>query len=88
MIPVNKSGTLIPVGQNHPHEHQTTEAALEACIERHLTGGVSVMPSPGGPMSDDVRVYQTSKGAGYLRGKSTDFNSEFAIAEGEILAVS
>lgn len=61
----------------------TTEAALEACIERHLTGGVSAMPSPGGPMSDDVGVYQTSKGAGYLRGKSTDFNSEFAIDEGK-----
>lgn len=60
---------------------QTTEAALEACIERHLTGGESVMPPPGGPMSDDVGVYQTSKGAGYLRGKSTDFNTEFAIDE-------
>ncbi|MEY4244135.1 MAG: hypothetical protein RLZZ245_1720 [Verrucomicrobiota bacterium] len=59
----------------------TKESALEACIERHLTGGVSVMPSPGGPMSDDVGVYQTSKGAGYQRGKSTDFNSEFAIDE-------
>ena len=61
----------------------TKENALEACIERHLTGGVSVMPSPGGPISDDVGVYQTSKGAGYLRGKSTDFNSEFAIDEGK-----
>lgn len=49
------------------------EAALEACIERHLTGGESVMPSEGGPMSDDVGVYQTTKGAGYLRGKSSDF---------------
>src|ERR1035437_1979 len=59
----------------------TKEAALEACIECHLTGGVSVMPSPGTPLTDDVGVYQTSKGAGYLRGKSTDFNSEFAIDE-------
>ncbi len=58
----------------------TKESALEACIERHLTGGVSVMPSPGS-MSDDVAVYQTSKGAGYLRGKSTDFKPEFAIDE-------
>ena len=59
----------------------TKEAALEACIERHLTGGVSVMSSPGTPLTDDVGVYQTSKGAGYLRGKSTDFNTEFAIDE-------
>ncbi len=42
----------------------TTEAALEACIERHLTGGVSVMPPPGTPLTDDVGVYQTAKGAG------------------------
>ncbi len=33
---------------------QTTEAALEACIERHLTGGVSVMPSEGGSLGDDA----------------------------------
>ena len=58
----------------------TKESALEACIERYLTGGVSVLPSPGS-MSDDVGVYQTTKGAGYLRGKSTDFKPEFAIDE-------
>ncbi|MDP3851101.1 MAG: type I restriction endonuclease [Luteolibacter sp.] len=60
---------------------QTNESALEACIERHLTGGVSAMPWPGVPFGDDVTPYQTSKGAGYLRGKSTDFNTEFAIDE-------
>ncbi len=58
---------------------QTNEASLEACIERHLTGGVSAMP--GVLLGDDAPPYQTSKGAGYLRGKSTDFNAEFAIDE-------
>lgn len=60
---------------------KTNEAALEACIERHLTGDVSAMASPGDPPQDDVAVYQTSKGAGFLRGKSIDFNTEFAIDE-------
>lgn len=60
---------------------KTNEASLEACIERHLTGGVSAMPIPGAALGDDVTPYQTSKGAGYLRGKSTDFNTEFAIDE-------
>lgn len=56
---------------------QTNEAALEACIERHLTGGVSVMPAPVAPFGDEEAVFQTSKGAGYQRGKSTDFNTKF-----------
>jgi type I restriction enzyme R subunit len=60
---------------------KTNESALEACIERHLTGGVSAMPEPGAAIGDDVTPYQTSRGAGYLRGKSTDFNTEFAIDE-------
>jgi type I restriction enzyme R subunit len=59
----------------------TTEAALEACIERHLTGGTSGVTSDNGKLREDPAVYQTSKGAGYLRGSSTDFNSEFAIEE-------
>ena len=42
----------------------TKESALEACIERYLTGGVSVMPPTGTPLTDDVGVYQTAKGAG------------------------
>lgn len=58
---------------------KTNEKALEASIERHLTGGVSAVPSPGTPFGDDVPAFQTSKGAGYLRGRSTDFNTEFAI---------
>ena len=60
---------------------KTNEAALEACIERHLTGGVSVMRSPETPLAEDAGVYRTNKGAGYLRGKSTDFNTEYAIDE-------
>lgn len=59
----------------------TKEAALEACIERHLTGGVSAMPVSGIPIGDDEAPYQTSKGGGYQRGRSTDLNREFAIDE-------
>ncbi|MES2660469.1 MAG: type I restriction endonuclease [Verrucomicrobiota bacterium] len=59
----------------------TKENALEACIERHLTGGTSGATSDNGKLQEDPAVYQTGKGAGYLRGKSTDFNSEFAIDE-------
>jgi type I restriction enzyme, R subunit len=62
---------------------KTNEAALEACIERHLTGGVSSMPVTGVPIGEDQKPFQTSKGAGYLRGRSTDFNAEFAIDEGK-----
>ncbi|HEX7261388.1 MAG TPA: hypothetical protein VF258_06200 [Luteolibacter sp.] len=74
-------GALKQAGPNLPHEYEHQEAALEACIERHLSGGVSVMPSEGDPMGDDVAAYQTSQGAGYVRGKSTDFKPEFAIDE-------
>lgn len=61
----------------------TNEIALEACIERHLTGGVSAMPLPGSSLVAGGRggTPTTSKGAGYQRGKSTDFNAEFAIDE-------
>ena len=59
----------------------TNEAALEACIERHLTGGVTAMPVSGAALGDDEVPYQTNKGAGYSRGKSTDFKAEFAIDE-------
>ena len=58
----------------------TKESALEACIERHLTGGTTENV-PSGYLAAGSEVYQTSKGAGYLRGKSTDFNTEFAIDE-------
>ena len=62
----------------------TTEAALEACIERFLTGGVST------PSSNDRKVqsrgrgtatYQASKGVGYLGVQPSDFNAEFALDE-------
>ncbi len=58
----------------------TTEAALEACIERFLTGEVNPPP-----MSDRVQekpdTLPPPKGAGYLRGNATDYNAEFAIDE-------
>jgi type I restriction enzyme R subunit len=59
---------------------KTNEAALEACIERHLTGG-SDIPLPGPKIDDGEASYQTGKGAGYLRGRHSDFNPEFAIDE-------
>lgn len=62
----------------------TKESALEACIERHLTGGVSAMPLPGAALAEDVVPPTKSKGAGYLRGRSTDFNAEFAIDEAKL----
>jgi hypothetical protein len=42
----------------------TTEAALEACIERQLTGGTSGATSDNNKLNEDPAVYQTSKGAG------------------------
>jgi type I restriction enzyme R subunit len=59
----------------------TTEAALEACIERFLTGGVSATTPSEGSVQEDAATYQTSKGVGYLRGNSSDFNTEFALDE-------
>ncbi|MCB1099964.1 MAG: type I restriction endonuclease subunit R, partial [Verrucomicrobiae bacterium] len=59
----------------------TTEAALEACIERYLTGGVSQAPPPEGSAQEEPPVYQAGKGVGYLRGSSSDYNPEFAIDE-------
>lgn len=59
----------------------TKESALEACIERHLGGGVSAMPVSGAALGDDVAPYQSNKGAGYLRGNSMDLKAEFAIDE-------
>jgi type I restriction enzyme R subunit len=58
----------------------TTEKGLEACIERYLTGGVSGAPVKEGVMQEQPKDYGSK---GYLRGKSTDFNSEFAIDEGK-----
>lgn len=61
---------------------KTNEAALEACIERHLTGGTSGAAIPGkAGVELPEPVYQSGRGAGYLRGRSSDFNAEFAIDE-------
>lgn len=56
---------------------QTNEAALEACIERALTGGVSVTAK------DAVLQEPTPDygGNGWKRGKPSDFNAEFAVDE-------
>jgi type I restriction enzyme R subunit len=56
----------------------TSETALEACIERHLTGGVSEFAVPGEPFQLPKPDYG---GKGYLRGAASDFNPEFAIDE-------
>ena len=58
----------------------TTEAALEACIEHFLTGGVSKPASNEGMFHEDT-TYQAGIGIGYLRGKPSDFNAEFALDE-------
>lgn len=64
----------------------TTEKALEACIERFFTGGISVESrgsdeSPEHRSQEDPPDYKRGKGIGYLRGKSSDYNAEFAIDE-------
>jgi len=59
----------------------TTEAALEACIERFLTGDVSAPTSNDGKLKEDGANYQAGKGVGYVRGKSSDYNAEFALDE-------
>lgn len=56
---------------------QTNEAALEACIERALTGGVSV-PAKDGVLQEPESDYG---GNGWRRGKPSDFNAEFAVDE-------
>jgi type I restriction enzyme R subunit len=55
---------------------QTTEAALEACIERALTGD---QPALAGPVLRDVSTEQG--GNGWKRGKPGDFNADFAVDE-------
>lgn len=59
----------------------TTEAALETCIERFLTGGISVSTPIDGTLPEDPAPYKASKGVGYVRGQSADFNATFAIDE-------
>ena len=55
----------------------TTEAALEACIEGYLTGGVSESVADG-VLKEPTPDYG---GKGYVRGKASDYNAEFAIDE-------
>ena len=56
---------------------QTTEAALEATIERALTGGVTV-PAKEAVLQEPEADYG---GNGWKRGKPSDFNAEFAVDE-------
>src|SRR5690606_24205272 len=56
---------------------QTHEAALEACIERHLVGEILEGGSASGIQAPDP----TFGGKGYHRGAASDFNAEFAIDE-------
>ncbi len=56
---------------------QTTEAALEACIERALTGGVTVTAKEA-VLQEPTPDYG---GNGWKRGKPGDFNAEFAVDE-------
>ena len=59
----------------------TSEKALEACIERFLTGDVSKPTSNDGKVQEATATYQAGKGVGYPRGQSSDFNPEFALDE-------
>ncbi len=61
---------------------QTDEAALEACIERALTGGVTVL-AKGGFVEETATDYG---GNGWRRGKPGDFNAEFAVDEATLWA--
>ena len=56
----------------------TTEAALEASIERFLSGGVTGDTPASGAAEEDPGAYG-GKGAGYARGLSKDFDAEFAL---------
>jgi len=56
----------------------TTEAALEASIERFLSGGVTGDEPEQYKGDEDPGAYG-GKGAGYARGLSKDFNAEFAL---------
>jgi type I restriction enzyme R subunit len=69
-------GSILSDPKEKAMPSQTTEAALEACIERALTGGVSPVPSGLGDHAD--RSYG---GNGWKRGKPSDFNAEFAVDE-------
>lgn len=57
---------------------QTNEAALEACIERALTGDVSVAGKEGVFNDQSAASYG---GNGWRRGSPSDYNAEFAVDE-------
>ena len=60
----------------------TKEAALEACIEWHLTGATTgANGAETGEIEEEGVIPQTGKGAGYVRGRAGDWNAEFAIDE-------
>ena len=56
----------------------TTEAALEASIERFLSGDITVDAPEQYKGDEDPGAYG-GKGVGYVRGLSKDFNAEFAL---------
>lgn len=56
---------------------QTTEAALEACIGRALTGGVTVTAKEA-VLQEPTHDYG---GNGWKLGKPSDFDAEFAVDE-------
>ena len=60
---------------------ETTEPSIEASIERFLTGDVCTPTSDDGKIQEAHAADQADKGCGYLRGQSSDFNTEFAIDE-------
>jgi type I restriction enzyme R subunit len=60
----------------------TSEAALEALIERHLTGGESFPKEPENARPDEQQGdYHSGRGQGFVRGTSADFNADFALDE-------
>lgn len=56
---------------------RTNEAALEACIERALTGGVTVAAKEA-VLQEPISDYDCN---GCKRGKPGDFNAGFAVDE-------
>ena len=58
---------------------QTNEQALEAAIEKHLTGTCREERTTGNTLADPPSVYRSGKG--YYAGLATDFNAKYAIDE-------
>ncbi len=57
---------------------QTNEAALEACIERSLTGAAAEVANDGVTIKAPPHDYNSN---GWKRGRPTDFSAEFAVDE-------